>query len=72
MPDDIDQLFTPPFPKWLGLNIKDYHIIDTSHAEVEFIARYKVGGKAYHLHERSYFLYLQDRWVYVDGKIGST
>ena len=71
LPDDIDQIFTQPSPQWLGLNIKDYQIIDTTHAEVEFIARYKLVGKAYHLHERSQFLYLSNRWVYVEGKIDS-
>lgn len=68
VPHDIEQLFNQSPPQWLGLTIKDYQLIDPHHAEVEFIARYKIGGRAYRLQERSRFLYIDEkRWVYVDG-----
>src|SRR4051812_38126139 len=42
--------------KWLGLTIKDHKQIDDTHAEVEFIARYRIGGaSAQRGHERSRF-----------------
>ena len=54
--------------KWLSLEIK--HQQQTGeHAEVEFIARYKVNGRAYRLHEISRFVRENDHWFYVDGKI---
>jgi SEC-C motif-containing protein len=57
-------------PRWLGLQIKRFTPIDDSHAEVEFIARYKVGGRAHRLHEVSRFLRGADhRWRYVDGDV---
>ena len=57
-----------PQQKWLGLRI--VAAADTGHAtaEVEFIARYRVGGaSASRLHERSRFVREDDRWLYVDG-----
>jgi SEC-C motif-containing protein len=35
---------------------------------VEFVARYKIGGRAYRLHETSRFQRHQGRWYYVDGE----
>jgi SEC-C motif domain protein len=57
-------------PRWLGLQIKRFTPIDDAHAEVEFVARYKVGGRAHRLHELSRFLRGGDgRWRYVDGDV---
>lgn len=43
-------------------------VIDADGAEVEFIARYRVGGgSALRLHERSRFVREADHWLYVDG-----
>lgn len=54
--------------QWLGLEIKrDAPAGDT--ATVEFIARYKVNGRAYRLHEISRFKYVEQRWLYIDGDI---
>jgi SEC-C motif domain protein len=36
-------------------------------ATVEFVARYKFGGRAHRLHEISRFVREQGRWFYVDG-----
>ncbi|GBG12659.1 SEC-C motif domain protein [Novimethylophilus kurashikiensis] len=55
--------------KWLGLEVKRHETSDAEHASVEFVARYKVNGKAYRLHETSRFVRNQEQWVYVDGKI---
>jgi len=54
-------------PKWLGLHVKQHQEIGDT-AEVEFVARYKVGGKAHRLHEISRFVREDGRWYYVDGK----
>lgn len=57
-------------PTWLGLSVKQHHLIDATHAEVEFIARFRVGGgRAMRLHERSRFVREDARWFYVDGEI---
>lgn len=53
--------------KWLGLEVRDHATLDASHAEVEFVARYRLGGKAVRLHERSRFVRENGRWFYLDG-----
>ncbi|BCK88269.1 hypothetical protein MIZ01_2071 [Sideroxyarcus emersonii] len=55
--------------KWLGLEIKHCEQQDADHAIVEFVARYKVGGRAHRLHETSNFVREDGRWFYVDGVI---
>lgn len=56
-------------PKWLGLDVRRHERQDADHALVEFIARYKVGGRAHRLHETSRFLREEGRWFYVDGDL---
>lgn len=72
--------------RWLGLEVKsalrlrqrkvnspDDPDSDTVDDTVEFVARFKVGGRAHRLHEVSRFLRESDpetgapRWYYVDG-----
>lgn len=54
--------------KWLGLEIKRHIVIDDRHAQVEFVARYKIGGQpAVRLHEISDFVLEDGRWFYVSG-----
>ncbi len=53
--------------KWLGLQVKMHRTIDSEHAEVEFVARYRVQGKASRLHELSRFVCRDGRWYYLDG-----
>jgi len=53
-------------PKWLGLSVKRHESGEPDSAIVEFIARYKVGGKAEKLHETSRFLKIDHEWFYVD------
>ena len=65
-PDDA----TPdPRTKWLGLEVHDHQAVDASHAEVEFVARYRVQGRGGRLHERSRFVLEDGRWYYVDGQV---
>ena len=57
-------------PRWLGLQVKHHVQPDDRHAEVEFVARYKVGGRALRLHENSRFERgIDGRWRYVDGDL---
>ena len=58
--------------QWLGLEVRWHHALDATHAEVEFVARSRVGGgPARRLHERSRFVRETAdgcwRWFYMDG-----
>jgi SEC-C motif-containing protein len=54
--------------KWLGLKIVEAKVTGADTAEVEFIARYRIGGgSAARLHERSRFVKEGGRWYYLDG-----
>jgi SEC-C motif-containing protein len=63
---DLDQ---EPATRWLGLEIlasvagSDNDPTGT----VEFVARFKIGGRAARLHEVSRFVRQDGRWFYVDG-----
>ena len=56
-------------PRWLGLTTKRHESQDENHAIVEFVARYKIDGRAYRLHETSRFVREDGRWFYIDGDI---
>lgn len=58
-----------PRPKWLGLEVRRREEQDADHATVEFVARYKVGGRAHRMHEVSRFVREGGRWYYVDGDV---
>ncbi len=62
-------LDSEPRPKWLGLEVKRYQPIDADHAVVEFVARYKVNGRAFRMQETSRFVRENGRWFYVDGDV---
>ena len=51
----------------LGLDVRRYTTTDADHAVVEFVARYRVAGRAVRLHECSRFVREAGRWYYVDG-----
>ncbi len=55
--------------KWLGLEVKRHEQQDAEHAIVEFVARYKVNGRAHRLHEVSRFVREEGGWLYVDGEV---
>lgn len=57
-----------PGVRWLGLDVKDFRVTGENAAEVEFVARYRVGGRAVRLHERSRFVREGERWFYLDGE----
>ena len=81
-PDTLpeDALTSEDDVKWIGLKIvapksnaaPATSPVDADHATVEFIASFKVGGRAHKLHEISNFTRQTDaagvaRWYYVDG-----
>lgn len=53
--------------KWLALEVRE-HRGSADNATVEFVARYKTGGRAGRLHEVSRFVREDGRWLYVDGE----
>ncbi len=56
--------------KWLGLKIIEAKATGADTAEVEFIARYRIGGgSAARHHERSRFALRDGHWLYVDGDL---
>ena len=60
-----------PSCKWTGLKIIR-HEQQTATATVEFIASYKINGRAQQLHEVSQFEYEDGHWLYVDGQFPGT
>ena len=59
-----------PAPTWLGLDVRCEQCIDDTHATVEFVARYRLGGgRAQRQHELSRFVRETGRWYYVDGEL---
>ncbi len=65
-PPSID--FEPGL-KWLGLEVRAHLQRDATHAEVEFIARSRLAGRAHRLHERSRFVCEDGRWFYLEGDV---
>ena len=65
-PADLD---FEPGARWLGLQVRSHRATGEDRAEVEFVARYRVGGRAVRLHETSRFVREGGRWLYVDGDI---
>ncbi len=53
--------------KWLGLQVLRHEPLDDTHALVEFVARYKVNGRAFRLHEVSRFVLERGHWFYLDA-----
>jgi SEC-C motif-containing protein len=53
--------------KWVGLEVKSAEEAGDA-GVVEFIARFKVNGKAQRMHEISRFLRTGGRWYYIDGQ----
>jgi SEC-C motif-containing protein len=52
--------------QWLGLQIKQVESADTT-ANVSFVARYKIDGKAHRLCELSQFVREENIWYYLTG-----
>ena len=53
---------------WLGLDVKRHRVTGADTAEVEFVARYRVGGgSAVRMAEHSRFVREDGRWYYLDA-----
>ena len=59
-------LAAEPRPKWLGLKVVAATQAGVS-ATIEFIARYRIGGRGQRLHEISRFVREEGCWYYTDG-----
>jgi SEC-C motif-containing protein len=70
-PSEIDA-GPEPHMKWIGLDVRQAAVQDADHATVEFVARYRIGGRAHRLHEQSRFVRDDGRWFYVDGTLFNT
>lgn len=57
-----------PQTKWLGLEIKSQRMLDLNQGYVEFVARFRLNGKATRLHENSFFMREENRWLYVNAQ----
>ena len=55
--------------KWIGLEVKCHQQQDADHAIVEFVAKYKINGRAHRLHEVSRFVREKGKWFYVNGEV---
>lgn len=55
--------------KWLGLAVRSHRTAGQEQAEVAFVARYRVAGRAVRLSETSRFVREGGRWFYVDGDL---
>jgi SEC-C motif-containing protein len=64
------QLDEEPRPRWIGLTVNRHDTQDADHAIVEFVARYKINGRAFKLHETSRFVREDGYWFYVEGDTG--
>lgn len=62
----IEELKQDARGKWLGLEVRK-HVPDGDRATVEFVARYRVDGRAQRLHEISRFVKEEGNWFYLDG-----
>jgi len=55
--------------QWLGLDVKRHRVTGTDSAEVEFVARYRIGGgRAVRMAEHSRFVREGGRWYYLDAQ----
>lgn len=61
-----------PRYQWLRLAVKHHEQPASDHAIVEFVAHYKINGRAHCLHEISRFVRENGVWFYVDGDILSS
>jgi SEC-C motif-containing protein len=55
--------------RWLGLEVRGHRQQGHEHAEVRFVARSKLAGRAHRLQETSRFERVDGRWLYVDGDV---
>lgn len=53
--------------KWLGLQVRMARLTGPDRAEVEFVARTRLGGRGQRMHELSRFVREDGRWLYLDA-----
>jgi len=61
------ELELPPV-KWLGLEVRHAQA-SAAAGVVEFVARWRDGGRGVRLHEISRFVREDGRWRYIDGQL---
>lgn len=61
------ELHLPPV-KWLGLEVLHFESTDDA-GVVEFVARWREGGRATRIHETSRFVREAGKWFYIDGDV---
>lgn len=69
-PPQLD-LADPPQGRtvWLGLDVGRHRQVASDRAEVEFVARYRIGGgRAVRMVEHSRFVRENGRWYYLDAR----
>jgi len=54
--------------KWVGLHVIGHHQEEQT-ARVEFIAKFKVNGRAEKMHEISRFIFENGQWFYLSGDV---
>jgi SEC-C motif-containing protein len=57
--------------KWLGLKVirTEQGELPATQGVVEFVARYKVNGRAGRIHEVSRFVFENGQWFYLEGEV---
>jgi len=55
--------------QWIDLEVQHHVLKNDSNAIVEFVARYRINGRAYRLHEISHFVREDGCWLYFDGEM---
>lgn len=68
-PEELD--LSGDTTKWMGLKIvaTEAGTMHDLEGTVEFIARYKIGGRAAKIAEKSRFERIGGRWLYIDGDV---
>ncbi len=67
-PIELDTAVSPP-PIFFRLEVKRHTQIDDASASVDFVAHYKVGGRAQRMHEISRFVFENGSWLYLSGEV---
>jgi SEC-C motif-containing protein len=63
------ELTLEPATKWLGLDVKSHRVLADDRAEVAFVARSALHGRATRLQENSCFVREDGRWFYTEGAL---
>jgi len=71
----LDSWHSTTRPESIDVNTSEQwvrlRILNSEKTHVEFIATYRVQGKAYKMHENSRFVVEDGEWFYVDGVLKS-